>query len=277
MAPEDHPSRDEAATDQGAEEELRAAEVLLLEEDLPLAMARVHLDRARDILGASPAKDTGEQQEDEQARRAALAELRDLWTRHAARGLDPAAARRARRVRLLAAAMLVLLPAALYFGLEGTSVFAKPWRASYYPNPDFEGDAIVRWENALEHDWGNAAPIDGIPSDGFSVTWETCLALEDSMSIAFQLGADDGARLLIDGEPIVDNWGKHRFKPQSGSVRLDPGSHHVEVQYFEARKLARISLLAAIEDAAPAQLPGELLWAPGEPRDSEDPCGNRQD
>jgi hypothetical protein len=178
---------------------------------------------------------------------------------------------------LLAAVVLVLLPAALYLGLRSSSLFAEPWRASYYPNPDFEGDAIVLWESAVDHDWGNAAPLEGIPSDGFSARWETCLVLEHSTSIAFQLGADDGARLLIDGEHIIDNWGKHAFKAHSARVRLDAGAHHVELRYFEARKLARISLLAAIEDAAPAQLSTRLLRAPRETGEPDDPCGGTQD
>ena len=100
---------------------------------------------------------------------------------------------------------------------------------------------------------------------------------EDATSIAFQLGADDGAKLLIDGEPIVDNWGKHRFKARSARVRLAAGAHHVEVRFFEARKLARITLLAAIEDGAPAQLSTTLLRAPGEPADPGGPCGHLQD
>jgi hypothetical protein len=276
MESEDHPS-DDATALRRAGEELRAAELLLLEEDLPPAMARVHLDRAREVLGASPPEDTGAPREDEETRRAALAELHDLRARHAERGLDPTAARRARRARLLVAIALVLIPAALYVGLRSTSLFSTPWRASYYRNQDFEGDAIVRWEDALEHDWGNAAPVDEIPPDGFSVRWETCLVLEDDLSIAFQLGADDGARLFIDGEQIVDNWGKHRFRSRSARVRLDARVHHIEVRYFEARRLARISLLAAIDDAAPAQLPTELLRAPTDTADSGEPCRGIRD
>ena len=50
----------------------------------------------------------------------------------------------------------------------------------------------------------------------------------------FTLSSDDGSRLLIDRKVVVDLDGIHGVTSKSGKVKLEKGSHHIEVQYFEA-------------------------------------------
>jgi len=61
----------------------------------------------------------------------------------------------------------------------------------------------------------------------------------------FRLGADDGARWLIDGKPVVDNDGVHAFSEAEGEVALTAGAHQVELQFFQG----------------PAAMLGLQLWA----------------
>ncbi len=50
----------------------------------------------------------------------------------------------------------------------------------------------------------------------------------------FYLSSDDGSKLLINNQTIVDHDGVHAFEmEQSGSVNLTAGEHDIEVQYFE--------------------------------------------
>lgn len=49
----------------------------------------------------------------------------------------------------------------------------------------------------------------------------------------FKISSDDGSRLLIDGERILDNDGIHPNKAVSGSKELKPGIHEVRIEYFE--------------------------------------------
>lgn len=49
----------------------------------------------------------------------------------------------------------------------------------------------------------------------------------------FLLTSDDGARLSIDGETIVDNDGIHPPEDKIGSVSLSGGIHRIRISYFQ--------------------------------------------
>ena len=48
----------------------------------------------------------------------------------------------------------------------------------------------------------------------------------------FRLTSDDGSRLYLRGEKVVDNDGVHNAEKKVGSVELDPGSHPLRIDYF---------------------------------------------
>ena len=50
---------------------------------------------------------------------------------------------------------------------------------------------------------------------------------------AFNLSSDDGSRLLIDNQVIVNNDGDHAFGQLYGLVTLSAGLHSIEVLQFE--------------------------------------------
>lgn len=52
----------------------------------------------------------------------------------------------------------------------------------------------------------------------------------------FLLTSDDGARLYIDDELIVDNDGVHPPEDKTGSVSLSGGIHRIRVSYFQGRR-----------------------------------------
>lgn len=53
----------------------------------------------------------------------------------------------------------------------------------------------------------------------------------------FELTSDDGSRLFIDDQPVVDNDGIHALVTQSGSMELSGGIHSIRVQYFQGPRL----------------------------------------
>ncbi len=53
----------------------------------------------------------------------------------------------------------------------------------------------------------------------------------------FELTSDDGSRLYIDDQPVVDNDGIHAVVTKSGSVELSGGIHRMRVQYFQGPRL----------------------------------------
>lgn len=58
----------------------------------------------------------------------------------------------------------------------------------------------------------------------------------------FTLESDDGSRLWIDGQLIVNNDGLHPVQARSGSAALDAGAHPIRIEYFENFGAASIVL-----------------------------------
>jgi hypothetical protein len=162
----------------------------------------------------------------------------------------------------------VFLAFAPLIGDIGGTVTA-PWRGYYYGNSKLEGEPRERFDRSIEFDFGKDGPMRGIGVDDFSIRWDTCLRLAEATKIRFELTSDDGSRLYVNGEEVVDNWGDHAPQTKYGSIALEAGVHHLEVEYYEARHGANVSLLASLDGGKPATIPVELLTAPAE---GGEPC-----
>ncbi len=168
----------------------------------------------------------------------------------------------------LCAGITVLLAFAPLIGDLGGTVTA-PWRGRYFNNREFEGEARERFERSIEFDFGKDAPMRGIGVDDFSIRWDTCIFIEEETKVRFQLASDDGSRLRVDGESVVENWGDHGTETRGGSTTMSSGWHHLEVEYYEARHGANIELSASFDTSKPSTIPVDMLVAPLE---GEDPC-----
>ena len=69
---------------------------------------------------------------------------------------------------------------------------------------------------------------------GFGVVFEGKLELEKAENFSFYLASDDGARIIVDGEGVVDNDRIGPMgNPKEGKVKLQEGIHEIRVPYFE--------------------------------------------
>jgi hypothetical protein len=80
------------------------------------------------------------------------------------------------------------------------------WTAEYFANPNlFPPPALITNELGVDFDWGLDAPAPNLPADGFSARWERTYDL-DAAIYRFHLFADDGIRLWVNGELLIDEW-----------------------------------------------------------------------
>lgn len=115
------------------------------------------------------------------------------------------------------------------------------WRGEYYPNASLSGNpALVRNDGAVQFDWGGGSPGSGVPSDYFSVRWTRQLHF-DAGTYRFQVRVDDGVRLWVDGNLIIDRWtaGNTTY---TAEVDLTGGQHALRVEYLELTGSALITL-----------------------------------
>ena len=97
--------------------------------------------------------------------------------------------------------------AALILSWQPLPLQTADWRGEYFTNPDMAGEpALVRNDPDPNLDWGDGSPDPSlIPVDGFSARWTRRIEFAPGV-YRFMVTATDGARLLLNGQPVVDAW-----------------------------------------------------------------------
>ncbi len=118
------------------------------------------------------------------------------------------------------------------------------WEAQYFTNPWLIGQpAAVRAEDSLDFDWGLGSPAAGIPADDFSARWTRTLTLSAARTMTFYVRCDDGVRLWIDGQLVMDRWyDQAASKTHSAQAVLPAGTHTVALEYYEHSGFASVKL-----------------------------------
>lgn len=71
-------------------------------------------------------------------------------------------------------------------------------------------------------------------ADFFAFRYSGNIAIPTAGSYTFYLASDDGSRLYIDNNLVVDHNGLHGASEKSGTVTLAEGNHTIRVEFFEA-------------------------------------------
>ena len=91
----------------------------------------------------------------------------------------------------------------------------------------------------IKYAWANRSPTRGIPYDNFSARWRGRFEFAEG-EYEFRLLADDGARILLDGQIVLDHWDDAQGLEHRAQITPGAGTHLVEVEYFEALGTAKL-------------------------------------
>jgi len=113
----------------------------------------------------------------------------------------------------------------------------------YFDNSDFLGAPLKkRIDSTIDWDWGGSGPED-IQRDYFSIRWTGTLTAPETGQYILATSSDDGSRLYLDGELVIDNWGDHAIVTQTATIDLVAGeSKNVELKFYEHAGAAGIRL-----------------------------------
>ncbi len=67
----------------------------------------------------------------------------------------------------------------------------------------------------------------------FAIRYTGTVTFPTAGNYAFRILSDDGARLYIDGQLVVDNDGQHAPAERRGTIHLTPGNHEIVLEYFQ--------------------------------------------
>lgn len=123
-------------------------------------------------------------------------------------------------------------------------------RGEYFNNQDLSGPPVLtRLDPEINFDWGDGSPAPEIPVDHFSARWTGRLA--PSASGLYELGmvSDDGCRIYLNGELIVDAWHDQSGQANTKSIQLEAGkAYDLRVEYYENTGSAMARLGWALHD-----------------------------
>jgi hypothetical protein len=77
-----------------------------------------------------------------------------------------------------------------------------------------------------------------VPADNFSARWTKSVTVEEAGSYKFTVTGDDGVRLYVDGEKVIDKWILQGRTTYSATQQLTQGTHQIKLEYFEASGVA---------------------------------------
>jgi hypothetical protein len=70
-------------------------------------------------------------------------------------------------------------------------------------------------------------------AEHFYIRWTGKIRVPKDGKYTFFLTSDDGSRLFIDRQQVVDNGGLHSEEEKSGEVELKPGDHDLKIEFFQ--------------------------------------------
>jgi len=107
-------------------------------------------------------------------------------------------------------------------------------RGEYYNNSDFTSLALLRTDPTIDFEWARGSPDPAIGADTFSVRWTGQVRPIYSETYTFYTVSDDGVRLYVDGELLIDNWTLHGATEDSGTIELVAGQLvDIEMELYE--------------------------------------------
>lgn len=157
--------------------------------------------------------------------------------------------------------LLFLLIGAMAFvpSIPVSAQAAVPWTALFYPSNNLTGSSVLAtYPNGLSQNWSSSGPRDGagnpiagIPTDNFSALFASNASFNQGF-YEFVILADDGVRLYLDGDLVLDDFGATGQKERRVMVQvLTAGTFQVVVEYVDYTGNALIQVSWATSSGTP--------------------------
>jgi LysM repeat protein len=114
-----------------------------------------------------------------------------------------------------------------------TGTSGGAWTCTYFGNQELDdprGSVIVP---TLSFNWGGGSPYPGVPRTLWSMRCTSVQYFPSSALYQFNARVDDGVRLFVDGNSVINAWANHAGTVQVGTANLGAGPHTVVVEYYQ--------------------------------------------
>ncbi len=113
----------------------------------------------------------------------------------------------------------------------------------YYKNQDLSGSSdYTRIDTLIDFHWSGQPNVPDFPADHFSIRWTGYIKPEQTGTYVFSVKGDDGFRLWVGDQLIIDNWIDEAYTLKQGKIKLTKDvPYRVKLEYYENGGLAEIT------------------------------------
>jgi len=136
-------------------------------------------------------------------------------------------------------------------------------RGDYFDNADFTGTRVRRIDPVVDFDWGSGQPDASIGADSFSVRWTGQVQPRFGEAYTFYVVGDDGVRLWVNNQLLVDRWIDQGPTEYSGIIQMQAGNlYDIRFEYYENGGGAAARLLWSSPSVTKEVIPSAQLYPP---------------
>jgi hypothetical protein len=107
-------------------------------------------------------------------------------------------------------------------------------KAEYFDNINFTNLKLTRTDESVNFDWKRGTPVAGVGADTFSVRWTGQVLAQYDETYTFSTTTDDGVRLWVNNQLVVNAFQDQAATEKSGSIRLEAGKKYdIKMEYYE--------------------------------------------
>jgi len=159
--------------------------------------------------------------------------------------------------------LVFLVPFVLVLSLTGITHGVEGLLGEYHRGSS--GDPwqellLERIDPTVDFNWGGSAPDPSVGADNFTVRWTGMVTAPSSATYTFYTQTDDGVRLWVNGQQIINNWVDQSSTEVSGEIALAAGQQYeIILEYYEAGGDAVCQLSWSTPSMAQAAIPSQYL------------------
>ena len=107
-------------------------------------------------------------------------------------------------------------------------------QAQYFDNITLSGTPLLRIDTTVNFNWGTGRPDPSINADNFSVRWTGQVQPRYSETYTFYTSTDDGVRLWVNDQLLIDKWVDQSTSEWSGTISLLANQQYdIKMEYYE--------------------------------------------
>ncbi len=138
--------------------------------------------------------------------------------------------------------------------------------ATYFNNKDLQstGTPIHRIDPSINFTWPSGSPDPTIPGNTFSVEWTGKVLAQYNETYTFYARTNNGVRLLINNQLLIDDWKDQPVTERSASLALNAGQYYdLRMDYYSVNAPAVAELRWSSPSITKSIIPQDQLSSGG--------------